>query len=91
MRENRNKKHNIFLDSNVFISAALSQTGGSFHIIKSSHSGQVRIHINPFVLTEVARILRQKFLHKIDDTYGLISPIPLVIASNPSKKNSKSC
>ena len=80
----QNKTHSVFLDSNVFISAALSKTGGSFHIASESLQGRVAIHTNPFVIAEVARIMRQKLPHAVDEAYYLMSSLWLVSADNPS-------
>lgn len=86
MKKNKNKKHNIFLDSNIFISAALSQTGGSFHIINESRQQDINIYTNNFVIAEVSRIVREKFPKKIDTAYQLISSTPINIKENPSAK-----
>lgn len=82
----KNKKHSIFLDSNVFIAAALSRTGGSFRIINESRQENITLYANDFVIAEVARIMRKKFPEKIDSAYRLISSAQLVIEKNPSAK-----
>lgn len=67
----QNKIHNIFLDANIFIAAALSRTGGSFHIINEAHAGNIGIYANNFVIAEVASVIRKKFPEKIASAYQL--------------------
>ena len=80
----QNKKHNIFLDANIFIAAALSRTGGSFHIISEARAGVIAIYANNFVIAEVATVVRKKWPEKIESSYQLISSIPMSIEDNPS-------
>ena len=87
----QNKKHNVFLDSNIFIAAALSQTGGSFRIINESCQRNIALYANNFVIAEVARIMRKKFPERIDSAYELISSIPLNIEENPSAEEIADC
>lgn len=82
----QNKIHNIFLDANIFIAAALSRTGGSFYIINEARAGSIGIYANNFVIAEVASVIRKKFPEKIASAYQLVSSIPMSIEDNPSAK-----
>ena len=57
----RATKSSVFLDSSVFISGLLSQTGGSFRVLAEAHRGTVRITSILYVVDEVNSVLKRKY------------------------------
>lgn len=54
-------KIKVVIDTNVFISAFVFG-GNALEIIRLFLKGNIEVYISPFILEEVTRILREKFL-----------------------------
>ncbi|MEK7617531.1 MAG: putative toxin-antitoxin system toxin component, PIN family [Patescibacteria group bacterium] len=79
-------KYKIFLDANVWFSAAMSPQGGSFLICRLAEAGLIQAFANNHVLEEAERNLLLKALKKLNDYYRLIktaAPKISTISPNP--------
>lgn len=69
-------KIKVVIDTNVFISAFVFG-GNALEIIRLFLRGNIEVYISPFILEEVTRILKEKFLWeepKIEKLLQLIGP-----------------
>jgi len=67
-------KIKVVIDTNVFISAFVFG-GSALEIIRLFLKGDIEVYISPFIIEEITRILREKFLweeSKIDKALELI-------------------
>ena len=86
MGSQRKKVPNIFLDSNIYIAAALSNRGGSFRILQEAKNDTVKIYTSAFVMQEIARTIKRKYPQKLEYTTALISSTPLQFKKQPGVK-----
>lgn len=82
-------KNKVFLDSSVLITAALSQSGGSFYILnKFKGNNDFEFQINNYVFDEILEILNKKFSsdEKLKSKLFLfIGLVPIRILTDPLK------
>jgi predicted nucleic acid-binding protein len=80
----------VFLDANVWFSAARSRTGGSFLIMEFAQHGLVQICINQHVLDEAERNLLLKSPHSVDAFHLFFSAIkPIFVAEKLAEATRK--
>lgn len=79
------RKLDVFLDSNIFVAAVLSSSGGSFRLLQKARAGRIIIYTSSFVMDEVARVLFMKYPAHLHYGPKLIASTPLLISS-PSEK-----
>lgn len=77
------KEHRVFLDSNVFIAAALSERGGSFYLLKQSRQNKIKIFSSGFVMRETAKTIKKKYPQKITEVCELLSSVPISFVKEP--------
>ena len=75
----------VFLDANVWFSAAHSQEGGSFFIMRLAKAKLLAIYANKYVLDEVERNLLLKSYDSLKLYYTLLSEVnPTIVSSKIS-------
>lgn len=72
----------VFLDANVWFSAAHSQGGGSFFIMRLAEAGLLEVCANQHVLDEAERNLLLKSYNSLTFYYSLLTKIHPAIASS---------
>jgi len=65
-------KYKVFLDANIWFSAAISIQGGSFLICRLAEAGLIQVFANNHVLEEAERNLLLKSPNKLVDFFSLI-------------------
>ena len=80
----------VFLDTSIFITALLSDTGGSFYILNNCKD-RVQFRTNEYVLSEIDEVLITKFPERKDmrtKLFLLLGITEVEIIKNPSKNQS---
>ncbi|MDP2668780.1 MAG: putative toxin-antitoxin system toxin component, PIN family [bacterium] len=80
----------VFLDANVWFSAAHSQRGGSFFIMRLARAGLLAVCANQHVLDEAERNLLFKSYDSLTFYYSLLTEIrPTIVSSKVSPEFEK--
>lgn len=85
LRQGKNKKPGLFLDSSVFIAALLSPWGGSFRICQESHENRLRLYINKYVLAEANAVLGRKYPNRLRYLPDLLLFAKITVKTNPDE------
>jgi putative PIN family toxin of toxin-antitoxin system len=75
----------IVLDTNVLISALVFPGSKPDKILDRVRQGEIELVLSPFILSEFARVLRDKFgfsKRETDDSVGAVSVIACLITPN---------
>lgn len=80
------KPHNVFLDTNIFVSAVLSDRGGSFRILQEATLRHITIFTSSYIMQEIRETLSEKYPHTLYYAYTLLSQVPLSFIKDPTVK-----
>jgi putative PIN family toxin of toxin-antitoxin system len=75
----------IFIDTSVYISGLISETGASSAIIFASEAGAFEVHVNPQVLIEAREVLVGKFKSqesfiRFQKALEALRPVPVTVS-----------
>jgi len=69
-----NKRPKVVIDTNVFVSG-LNFAGRPSEVLELLIKGKIEVFISPFILTELERILRERFEWKAEKTHRVLNRI----------------
>ena len=69
-----NRRPRVVIDTNVFISG-LNFAGIPSEILELLMKGEIEVFISPFILTELERILRERFEWKTEQLHRVLDRI----------------
>ncbi len=69
-----NKKTKVVIDTNVFVSA-LNFAGRPNEVLELFMKGEIEVSISPFILTELERILRERFEWRAEQIQRVLNRI----------------
>ena len=76
----------VFLDSNIFISAILSQKGGSYRLFHEARLNNIKIFSSFFVVREVMEVVERKYPSKLEKLKELFVSTSINLIKNPPEK-----
>ena len=69
-----NRRPKVVIDTNVFVSG-LNFAGRPSEVLELLTKGEIEVIISPFILTELERILRERFEWKAEQTHRVLNRI----------------